>query len=245
MRIGLLFFFCLLALQGFSQDKPVGGIVFSKTSKERIAKVNVRNLRTGQSVYNTLKADFKISAQPGDQLVFSKQGYYTDTIKVPTDFDMAVYLRQSSIMLKDVNIRDTLMNPQRKLALRHQEYSKIYGVASDKDILTVGPTGAGIGIDAIYNALSRSGRNAAHLRDIIERDYRQDVIDYRFNKAFVQQITGLKDQQLVNFMTRYRPSYYLVTTANDYEFITYIKSNLKRFMRYPNTVSLPPLKAQE
>jgi hypothetical protein len=250
MKIGLLFVLCLLVLQGFSQDKPVGGIIFNNSSKERIAKVNIRNLRTGQSVYNTLKADFKITAQPGDALVFSKQGYFTDTIKVPTGMDMAVYLRQSSIMLKDVNIRDTLKTPQQRLAMTRKEYSKAYGVLSDRDILSVGPGGAGLSIDAIYNMLSRSGRNAQHLQEIIERDYRQNVIDYRFSKTFVQQITGLKDQQLTNFMTRYRPSYYLVTTANDYDFISYIKSNLKRFMRYPNAnivslPNLPSLKVQE
>ncbi|MBS7565593.1 hypothetical protein KHS38_14365 [Mucilaginibacter sp. Bleaf8] len=245
MRIGLLLFiFCLFTLPGFSQNKPVEGIVFSKATKERIAKVNVRNLRNGQSVYNTLKADFKINAQPGDLLVFSKLGYYSDTIKVQNGNDLAVYLRQSSIMLKDVNIRDTLMNPQRKLALTRKEYSKAYGSDSYRDILSLGPGGAGISIDALWNMLSRRGRNAEHLQQIIARDHQQDIIDYRFNKTFVQQITGLQDPQLTNFMARYRPSYYLVTTANDYDFINTIKANLKRFQRYPDLVTMPPLKAQ-
>lgn len=241
MKIGLLIVLCLLVLNGFSQDKPVEGIVFSKATKERIAKVNIRNLRNGRSVYNTLKADFKIAAQPGDLLVFSKQGYYTDTLKVPGGTGMAVYLRQSSIMLKDVNIRDTLMTPQRSLALTKKDFSKAYGVDSYRDLISVGPSGAGISIDAIWNMLSRSGRNAKHLQEIIDRDYRQNVIDYRFSKAYVQQITGLKEPELTNFMVRYRPSYYLVTTANDYDFIMYIKSNVKRFLRYPNMVALPPL----
>lgn len=248
MKIGLLFLLGLLvAVSGFSQERPVAGIVFSKTTEERIAKVSIRNLRSGETVYNTLKADFKINARPGDELVFNKQGYFADTLKLQNLADLAVYIKPMAIMLKDVNIRDTLMSPQQKLALIKQQYNKAYGVLSDRDILSVSPgAGAGISIDAIWNMLSRSGRNAARLRAEIDRDYRQDVIDYRFNKVFVQQITGLQDPQLTTFMARYRPSYYMVTTANDYDFITYIKSNVKRFLRYPSrTTALVPFKPEE
>ncbi|QJD95808.1 hypothetical protein HH214_07950 [Mucilaginibacter robiniae] len=248
MKIVLLFLLGLVwAIAGFSQEKPVSGIVFSKTTQERIAKVSIHNTRSGETVYNTLKADFKINARAGDLLVFNKQGYFADTLKLQNTADLAVYIKPMAIMLKDVNIRDTLMSPQQRLALIKQQYNKAYGVLSNRDILSTSPGfGAGISIDAIWNMLSRSGRNAARLREEIDRDYRQNVIDYRFNKVFVQQITGLQDPQLTNFMTSYRPSYYMVTTANDYDFITYIKSNVKRFLRYPSrTTALVPFKLTE
>ncbi|WP_295772217.1 hypothetical protein [uncultured Mucilaginibacter sp.] len=225
----------------FAQDKQVAGLVFDKDSKERIAKVNIRNLRNGQSVYNTLKADFKISARPGDALVISKQNYFNDTVRVPATGDMAVYLKAKSIMLKEVNVRDTILTADQKLQETRKAYSKIYGSLAHKDILSIGPNGAGIGIDAIWNMLSRSGRNATHLRELIEQDYKLNVIDQRFSKKLVQQVTGLQDPQLSSFMARYRPSYYMVTTASDYEFINQIKSNLKRFQRNPNAPGYVPL----
>jgi hypothetical protein len=245
MKLWLLFILCLLAHTAFSQDKPVVGLVFDKATKERIAKVNVRNLRNGQSVYVNLKAEFKILAQPGDALVFSKQNYFSDTLKVPSKLDMAVYLKASSIMLKDVNVRDTVLSAQKQLELTKKSYSKIYGSLNNRELLTLSPgAGAGIGIDAIWNMISRSGRNAEHLRNIIEQDYKINVIDQRFTKTLVQKITGLKEPQLTSFMARYRPSYYLVTTASDYEFATYIKLNVKRFLRNPNIVALPSLKPE-
>jgi hypothetical protein len=203
----------------------------------------VRNLRNGQSVYNNLKAEFKIQAQPGDALVFSKQGYFSDTLKLSSNADLAVYLRASSIMLKEVNVRDTVLSAQKRLEQTKKAYSKVYGSLNNRDLLTISPgAGAGIGIDAIWNMVSRSGRNAEHLRNIIEQDYKINVIDQRFNKTFVQQVTGLKEPQLSSFMTRYRPSYHLVTNASDYEFATYIKSNVKRFLRNPTAAALPALK---
>lgn len=233
-------------MKAFSQEKLVEGLVFSQDTKERIAKVSVRNLRNAQLAYNNLKAEFKIAAQPGDVLVFSKQGYFNDTVKVLKTNVLAVYLKPSSIMLKEVNIKDTLLSPQRKFAQTQRDYSKIYGSLSNRSLLTMAPgVGAGISIDAIWNMISRSGRNAAHLKELIERDYRQDVVDYRFSKTFVKQTTGLDDPQLTEFMTRFRPSYYLITTLNDYDFIIFVKANAKRFLRSQHTTANYPSALQE
>jgi co-chaperonin GroES (HSP10) len=236
-------FLSLFVLHALAQEKTVDGIVFDKDSKERIAKVNVVNIRTKQAVYNNLQAEFHINAQPGDQLIFSKQNYFSDTVTVKDMSSIAVYLKPSSIMLKQVNIHDTLQTPEKRLEATKRDYSKIYGSLGDRDILSVSPYGgAGISIDAIWNMLSRSGRNAEHLKTIIERDYHENLIDYRFNKTLVASVTGLKEPQLSDFMQRYRPGYYQVITASDYDFILSIKANYRRFMRNPRAYKLPSLK---
>ncbi|MEN0054312.1 MAG: hypothetical protein AAGC65_11615 [Mucilaginibacter sp.] len=242
MKIWLLLFFSTLSVNVFAQQKTVEGIVFDKESKTRIAKVNVLNATTGKSVYNTLKGEFEIEAKPGDVLIFTKPDHYADTLQLQNNAALAVYMSRSAIQLKEVVVRDTALNPQKKLAATKKDYTKIYGSLDDHDLLSVAPgMGAGIGIDALYNAFSRSGRNAEKLRQIIDRDYKQSVIDYRFNRTYVGTITNLKDQQLTDFMRRYRPGYYLVTTASDYEFIASIKANLRRFLRAPRRYALPVL----
>src|SRR6187402_1298361 len=104
IKIGLLLLFSISTLSGFSQEKSVAGIVFDKDSKDRIARVNVLNLNTGKSVYNNLNGVFAIDAQPGDELVFKKQDYYGDTIKVESYIPLAIYLSRSSIVLPEVTI---------------------------------------------------------------------------------------------------------------------------------------------
>lgn len=242
MKVWMLLFFCTLSATVFAQQKTVDGIVFDKESKDRIAKVNVRNATTGKSVYNTFKGEFSIEAKPGDLLIFTKSDHFPDTLQVASDAALAVYMKRTAIQLKEVIIRDTVLNPQKLLAATHRDYTKIYGSLNNHDLLSVSPgMGAGIGIDALYNAFSRSGRNAEKLREIIERDYKQNVIDFRFNRTYVGNLTHLKDQQLTDFMQRYRPGYYLVTTASDYEFISSIKNNLRRFLRAPKAFTLAPL----
>src|SRR5436305_1834536 len=85
-------------------------------------------------------------------------------------------------------------------------FFKAYGSNAYDGILSTSPGGgAGLSIDALWNSLSRSGRNAKHLQGIIEEDYQQNVIDYRFNRSYVANITKLKDLDLTNFMSHYRP----------------------------------------
>jgi hypothetical protein len=232
MKLWLFLFFCTLSVRLFAQQKQVEGIVFDKDSKDRIAKVNIVNATTGKSFYNNLKGEFTIDAQPGDLLIFMKPDHYSDTLKVQNNNAMAVYMKRSAIMLREVYIRDTALTPEKQFAATKRDFTKIYGSEYSQSLLSVAPgLGAGIGIDALYNAFSRSGRNAAKLRATIEEDYHQREIDFRFNRAFVASVTRLKDQQLTDFMQRYRPGYFLVKTATDYEFIATIKTNLRRFLR--------------
>jgi hypothetical protein len=245
MKSGLLLFLVMITLKCFSQEKTVDGIIFDKDSKDRIASVNVRNITTGLSVYNNLKGEFKISAKAGDQLIFSRQEYHPDTIKVQNNAPLAIFMARLAIQLKQVNINDTLLSPDKRLAATKEDYTKIYGSLSYNDFLTSPSSGsAGLSIDALYNSLSREGRNADRLRQTIQSDYEQNVIDYRFNRTFVGNITGLKDERLTSFMFRYRPGYYTTRSASDYQFISMIRANLKRFLRNPRIYALPDLKSK-
>ena len=235
-------FFMGFALQGFSQERSVAGIVFDKNGNDRIAKVNIVNINNGKSVFNNLNGVFTIDAAPGDQLVFVKQDYFKDTVRINSYLPLAIYMRRTSIELQEVIIRDTLRNPRSILAKRKEENKSAYGTLANRDILST-PTlgGAGLSIDALWNSFSREGKNAAHLRAMVDQQYKEDVIDYRFNRKVVASVTGLKDKQLTDFMQKYRPGYYFVIKANEYQFVASIKANLKRYKRNPNAYALPPL----
>jgi len=253
MRLGLLLFFCGLFFGAYAQDKqtvnyknPVEGVVYDKDTKERIARTNIMNLTSGESFYNNLKGEFQIDARPGDKLVFLKLDYLADTLTVKDNSNLLISLRRMAIPLKEVTIRDTLVTPLQRLRATRKSFNKAYGSSAYDGILSTAPGGgAGISMDALWNSLSRTGRNAKHLQGIIEEDYQQNVIDYRFNRSYVANITKLKDQDLTDFMTHYRPGYFIVTTATEYEFITYIRNSLKRYLRNKRLYSQPTLNANK
>lgn len=253
MRLGLLLLFCGLVFRAYAQDKPpanfknpVEGVVYDKESQERIARTNILNITSGQSYYNNLKGEFKIDAKPGDKLVFLKLDYLADTLTVKDNSNLLISMKRMAIPLREVTIRDTLVTPLQRLRATKRDFSKIYGSDAYDGILSTSPGGgAGISIDALWNSLSRSGREAKHLQGIIEQDYQQSVIDYRFNRSYVTNITKLKDQELTDFMGHYRPGYFIVTTATEYEFITYIRNSLKRYLRNKRIYSQPSLNANK
>ena len=230
----------------FAQEKQYDGIVFDRDSKERIAKVNIQNTSSGANNYDNLKAEFKINAKAGDVIIFSKFGYFSDTLRLGAETTLAVYLKPTSIPLKEVTIRDNL-DPEKRYEATRREYDRVYGTLANRDLLSIGGgngVGVGLSIDALYNMLSFRGRNAARLRATIQRDYEQNVIDARFNKTLVESVTGLKDFSLMDFMFKYRPTYYFVVQSNEYDFIRYIKSSYERYKFNPNVYTLPPLSAQ-
>ena len=242
VRWRLFFCFSLISLKGFSQQITVSGIVFDKENKERIASVNIRNITANTADYDNLKGEFKIIAKAGDKVVFSRQDFHNDTIRIKDTAQLAVYMSHIAIQLHEVTVRDSLNSPEQRYLATRREYNKIYGSLAYNNFLSVPSSGgAGLSIDALWNSFSRSGRNAEKLRGIIENDYHQNVVDYRFNKTFVGKVTGLKGDKLTDFMTKYRPGYYTTITMSDYEFISVIRANFKRYLRRPRTYTLPPL----
>jgi len=243
MRYWLLLLFFGVTMNSLAQERAVEGIVYDKTTKERIAKVNILILRTRQSIFNTLQAEFRLKALPDDKLVFSKEGYFNDTLSIPTNNTLIIYLQSKAIPLRQVNIKDTAQSPQKRYLALKSEYSKAYGSNAYRDILSLSPgSGAGISIDALWNTFSREGRNAERLQETIERDYRESLIDYRFNKTLVASITGLTEPKLTDFMQKYRPSYYAVMNDSQYDFIASIRTSFRRYTRNQNLFALPLLK---
>lgn len=241
MKLWFSVFLCTLYTATFAQQKEVSGIVFDKDNKGRIARVNVTNTSSKQSVYNNLKGEFTIAADVGDLLIFKQSDHHPDTIKVKNYTSLAVYMRPLAIQLSQVTIRDTALTPQKRLETIKKAYSKIYGNYYDQGVVITPGLGIGLGIDALYNLFSKSGRNAEHLKEVIDWDYKQTVIDYRFNKTLVASITKLKEPQLTDFMQKYRPGYYQVTNTAEYEFIASIRTNLRRYLRNPRVFELTPL----
>ncbi|PWS27963.1 hypothetical protein DHW03_10390 [Pedobacter yonginense] len=235
-----LSFFCLSAMI-YAQTKPLAGIVIDKETKQRLAKVYIYNLRTGDGLYNNTKGEFSTFAVPGDTLVAALAGYGVDTMVFKGQSAAYFQLNSLGIRLRDVMIQQKRLTPQQQYekSVREYRYATIKG--SSKDLINLGNGGVGLGIDAIYNLLSKQGRNARHLQKILEKDYREDLIDYRFNATLVQKILNIKEEELTDFMQQYRPTYQFVLDATDYSFNLFIRNAYKSYRLNPKALQLPAL----
>lgn len=236
----VLLFYCL-TIKVFAQEPTVKGFVVDKASKLRLAKVYIYNSATDEGIYNTPKGEFTIKAKPGDTLFAVLQGYALDTVIINNQKSFYFQLKSLGIALREVAIIGDKFTPRE----RHEKTLKEYKYALDKgkakDLLNLGLGGVGLGIDAIYNLLSRKGKNARHLQKILERDYREAIVDYRFKPDYVKRVLQIGDYEAEDFMQQYRPSYDFVLSASDYAFVVYIRNNYANYKRNPNAFKLPAL----
>lgn len=236
----ILVFYCL-TFKAFAQQSTVKGFVVDNDSKLRLAKVYIYNPANDEGIYNTPKGEFNIKANPGDTLFAVLQGYALDTIVLKGQNAVYFQLKSLGIPLREVAILGDKFTPMQ----RHEKTLKEYKYALDKgkakDLLNLGLGGAGLGIDAIYNLLSRQGKNARHLQKILERDYREAIIDYRFTPDVVKRILQIGDYEAEDFMQQYRPSYDFVLSASDYAFVVYLRNNYANYKRNPAAFRLPAL----
>ena len=225
----------------FAQDKPIQGIVFDKDTKQRITRVYIFNTRASKGFYNNIKGEFRTTAQKGDVLVAALQGYAVDTAGVGASNTIIFYLKRTSIYLREVTVTDTIKSPKKILQENKTAYKDAYVKGNKGDMLNIGQGGVGLSITSIYNLLSRQGRNARRLQEIIAQDYRESLIDYKYSKSLVNSATNLTGEPLIDFMQQFRPSYYFILEANDYELISFIKSSYQKYKRNPEARRLPPL----
>lgn len=239
----LYLFFILISVSSglFAQNIIVQGFVIDKDSKARLAKVFVYNPSNDEGIYNNLKGEFAIKAKVGDTIFTALRGYAMDTVVYTGKGAIVFQLKSLAIKLNQVEIYGKVLTPQEQRAKTIREYKYALDRGSSKDLLNLGLGGVGLGIDAIYNLLSRQGKNARHLQAIIEKDYREAIIDYRYKSEYVKTILGAPAIDLKDFMLQYRPTYQFVLTATDYAFIQFIRNSFNSYKRNPAVFRLPKL----
>jgi hypothetical protein len=237
----LLLFLSFGATQLNAQSKKVQGFVVDKDSKLRLAKVYIYNPSNDEGIYNNNKGEFNSNAKIGDTLFAALSGYAMDTVVYKGQGAIIFQLKSLSIRLKEVKILGKMPTPAAQYAKNVKEYKYALDKGSSKDLLNLGLGGVGLGIDAIYNLLSRQGKNARHLQAILERDYREAIIDYRFKPDYVKIVTTATDEELIDFMLQYRPTYQFTLAASDYSFVQFVKNSYASYKRNPAAFRLPNL----
>lgn len=243
MRIIVFTFSTILLLLLFATSygqQRIEGIVMDKNTKQRIARVFVHNLTTGSNVFNNSKGEFSIDVNNEDILVANREEYGNDTLIYKGQKALIFNLKRTSIYIQPVTVV-AQKTPEQILAERRVDYEKAFRLSDGGDYFTVGPSGAGLSINAIYSLFSKEAKNARRLTNYFQKEYEANVIDTKFSRALVSSVTGLKDELLENFIIMYRPSYNFAITATTYQMTKYILSKYDIFKVYPYYKPLPKL----
>lgn len=198
---------------------------------ERISGAIIKNLRTHDEAISDVRGLFSIKAKSGDTVITSSFNYETDTAVYHQQNYLIIQLKQTTTLLKEVIIRDSLASPLAKYDQNKKDYKEIYRLGDKSNIISIPLSigteiGVDIDIDKVYSALSKQGKDARRLQRNLTRDYQDDVVDQRFNKTLTKRITGYTGQKLDNFMIKYRPAFAFANKATTYDMIQYIKKKM-------------------
>ncbi|UIR55770.1 hypothetical protein LZQ00_16065 [Sphingobacterium sp. SRCM116780] len=221
-------------------QKKIEGIVSDQHTKQRISTVSIRNTRTKSMVFNNTKGEFSIFAETGDTLIATSKEYFADTLLVKNTNVILFHLRRESIYIDEVSVV-AKKDPDEILKNARIDYEKAFRLSEPGDLFSVGQNGAGLSINSIYSLFSREAKNAKRLKKIIENDYKDNIVDYKFSEQLVSRTTGLTGDELNKFRRIFRPNYFFIVSCNQYELTNYIKECYQKYQKNPSHYFIEPL----
>lgn len=226
-----------------ASERTIKGLIIDRNRQIRLAQVFIKNQTAQRAYFSDYHGEFGFRVNDSDTLVVLHPGFYPDTIIVqPSQKTLIVYLFHDGETLPEVRVKATKNTAKNYFEARIKENATKIDKYEESKLLSVGPSGAGVGIDAIYNKFSREGKDVAQLQKIIQKEYQARVVDERFSKDLVSRVTKLKNAELDDFMQYFRPSFEYVMQNNLYEMIKYIKHSYATFRISPEVFKAPELR---
>lgn len=241
LKIAILFPILFVAVQmGKAQitDLPkVSGLILEKSTGNRLADVNIINLKTNKKVTSNSFGVFYIEAMIGDSLSISKVGYGSLKTVLYTLDDIVLEM-QPGMQIETVVVARKTRQQEMEDILRDYEKKGIYNGGKNK----VG-TYLNSPATALYNLFGREAKNMKRFEKYMDREVNEIAVDRIFTKSVVSEHTGLEGEALQNFMEIYRPSYELSKNWGQYDLLNYIANSFKSWDEQgrPAPVRLPKL----
>lgn len=208
------------------------GTAYDADNRSKLKLVFVNNLTQKEVDHTGQKGDFTVIAELGDLIVFSCPGYQSDTLIVEDLSPKMVIMRLRIIVLDEVVVTALATSKPEDLK---RSYSSAYSYASTNVLSTDGKL-------SLANAFSKQAQQKRAFQKFIDSELNERLIDQKFNKQLVAQLTKVQGQLLDDFMSYFRPTYSMVSTLNDVDLRTYIIESYNKYIRLPAEERIyPPL----
>jgi len=235
--IFFIFLFLLLHSTVQAQSVMVSGTVYDISGRRPVEAVIVHtnnNMSTTDSL-----GRYIINVRAKDSIWFSlfgknTQKYTLDTIEDKRNFNIMIHV--NGIDLPEVRVRN---NNYRLDSIQNRyDYAKYFnyqppGLKLANNSTLINPSGGlSIGFDLVemINMFRfKRNRNLGFLQKRLISQEQEKYINYRFTRRFVQKITHLEGDNLVQFMDYCKPSYEVLGLLNDLELGYYIQQKYLAF----------------
>lgn len=235
MKNGLIVVLLLSFLTAQAQRKQERwGYLRDSATHEPIALASITNLSTQRTVMTSTKGLFKIEISEDQLLSFAAVGYHFDTIYYNNR-----HLAQDTLILYLSPLVHSLGNVT--VTAKGMSRYQLDSIERRKDFLhdivnytlpTLSQANSGAGIALNLDRFSKHEKNKRKAFAFFEANEREAYINYRFPASLVSLYSGLKEEQLRQFMQQYRPSAeWLRGNKTEEDIKYYINDRLKLFFK--------------
>ncbi len=215
--------------------KLVYGYLKDSVTNIPIKIASVRNLNTNTTVMTNNEGRFAIEAAENHVLSFAAVGYFFDTLQYNKNLvvqdTLAAFLSPLARDLGNVTVtsRSGISRYQLDSIERRKEFLQDI---VNYTIPTVSKANSGAGIALNIDRFSKHEKKKRKAMQFYETNEKEAYINYRFNTALVQSLTGFKDEKLHSFIQQNRPTYeWLRKHSTEEDVIYYINDQLKQATR--------------
>ncbi|GAA4783337.1 hypothetical protein GCM10023231_08730 [Olivibacter ginsenosidimutans] len=232
----LILFFSVCGLLAQAQQQ-LHGIVVEKGSPKRVDEATITNRRTLEKAISNSEGGFTIPAKAGDTLIVTKYAYSSEYYRI-VDPDNIVVPLNPTIELQEVTVTGKTRKEELNDILEDYKKQGIYSIGKPKALSYLASP-----LTSLYGAFGRTAKNARRFNAYAQREIQETEVDKKFNKYNVGELTGLKGDDLTNFLSLYRPSYAKSRYWNEYDIQNYIKNAFEKFERdgRPKADTLPKI----
>jgi len=244
--------FLVFPLVLFAQERiTLNGNIFDGVAFFPIVGANIYNFNTKKFSFTDSKGNFEILANKGDTIIISKSSYKQLLIEItPIIFQkktINIALYYKAIILKEVvvyalpktyeefkrdfvnvefseinkKITGTTLTEQDRI---NEEFKSREGPNLLRNIPAVASP-----ITALYDRFSRKKKIERLYQEIVNNEEEIDKLPLKYNRELVTSITGLEGEELLNFMTFCKFSYYDLVKWSPEFIISQIK---KKYVDY-------------
>jgi len=222
----------LVAAAAAAQKRSLKGFIKDSATQQPMSNVLVSDAFANELARTDAKGYFKVSIREGQTVFIDAPAYHFDTIHVATmtPDTVTVYLAHLPNELAAVTVTTKGVSKyQQDSVKRRQAFVDDAGPKTP----TVGKSNSGAGIainlDPLFRKKERDRKSAYKQFDEIEET---NYIDYRFPRDLISSYTGLKGDDLSDFIEKYRPAYkWLRAHTTEDDVFYYVNDKLKEFMK--------------
>ena len=226
---------CLFAEIAGAQVR-VSGRVYDISQYRPLEAVSVMST-SGYGTISDSLGRYTIIVNENDSIWFSYLNKPTPKYAVKNILNIQnfeVSLHVNTTELKEVRIMPR--NYRMDSIQNRLDYAKAFnfrkpGIGSSLNLAPGG--GVGLDLDEFINMFKfRRNKRMLAFQEQLLMDEELRFIDYRFNRALIVKLTGLRGKDLDTFIDHYRPDIEFVRMATDYELQDYIKKSFSHYERY-------------